>query len=348
MTRRMFFVLVLLSVITFSLVVAKLWYGTSSTFYKQLQQQAQANHIDFDVSMQTKTYASLLQTQRGFLQELNFFKDLYNRHNFKQVSVQKTCKIPQIIHHIWLGGALRENDEHLYTSWRTCNPEWTFIFWTDDPKNNNKGDRVIYSFDELEHVLSSSHEPLRIVVNTSNLSFENKIYFDQSPNYGEKSDILRYEIVYRFGGVYVDCDFECYKELTLLHHMYDFYTGLQPLDTNRVQLGCALFGAIPKHPIMKNCVENIKHNRHIPQIIAKTGPLFFTREFYKTAGRAGLKDIAFPASYFYPCGYEERYKAKSLWCKVESFANHHWAGSWLEPSGFVKNHPTKTIAARLN
>ena len=28
---------------------------------------------------------------------------------------------------------------------------------------------------------------------------------------GEKSDIFRYEILYRFGGVYVDTDFECIK-----------------------------------------------------------------------------------------------------------------------------------------
>jgi len=314
----------------------KLTYGRPSSENRQLQQQARDAYVDFDTSMQTNAYATLFQSHRNYRQDLDFFKSLYNRYNLKQVSVQPECKIPKIIHHIWLGSMLNEKDQAFYESWRANNTDWTFIFWTDNPANYNKGQIIVRSFEELEHHLhNGTPGPLHLVVDTHNLIFENRAYFDQSNNYGEKSDILRYEIVYRFGGVYVDCDFECYKDLTLLHHMYDFYTGLQPLDTNRVQLGCALFGAIPNHPILRSCVENIKHNRHIPQIIAKTGPLFFTREFYKTAGRHDLKDIAFPASYFYPRGYEERYKPKSLWCKAESFATHHWAGSWLEPSGFV-------------
>ena len=333
-----------ITIVTASCLIAvgiKLTYGRMSSENKQLQQQARNAHVDFDISMQTNAYATLFQSQRGYKQELEFFKSLYNRYNLKQVAVHNECKIPKIINHIWLGSALREKDLVLYESWRTHNPDWTFVFWTDNKANYDKGDTVVHSFEELEQILhSKAHNPLRIVVDIRDLKFENRVYLDQSNNYGEQSDILRYEIVYRFGGVYVDCDFECYKDLTLLHHTYDFYTGLQPLDTNRVQLGCALFGAIPNHPIMRSCVENIKHNRHIPQIIVKTGPIFFTREFYKTAGRTNLKDIAFPASYFYPRGYEERHKPKSLWCKTESFATHHWAGSWLEPSGFVNKQKT--------
>ncbi len=319
----------------------KFIYNKRSAENIQLQQQARNAHIDFDTSMQTNAYTNLINSQRGYRQELEFFRSLYNRYNLKQIAVQSECKIPKIINHIWLGSALSEKDQGFYESWRAHNNDWTFIFWTDNPANYNKGDIIAHSFEEIETILQKNAlSPLRIVVDTRNLNFENRVYFDQTNNYGEQSDILRYEVVYRLGGVYVDCDFECYKELTLFHHMYDFYTGLQPLDTNRVQLGCALFGAIPKHPILRSCVENIKHNRHIPQIIAKTGPIFFTREFYKIAGRAELKDIAFPSSYFYPRGYEERHKPKSLWCKSESFATHHWAGSWLEPSGFIKKQIT--------
>lgn len=339
--KRNRYALVLIIAGCFSALGIKFIYSRISTHHKQLQQQARDAHIDFDVSMQTNAFANLIDTHQGYRQDLDFFKSLYNRHNLKKVTVQNECKIPKIIHHIWLGSALSEKDQGFYESWRTHNADWTFIFWTDNPSNYNKGDTVVHSFEELEQLLhNNASTPIRIVVDTHALNFENRTYFDQSINYGEKSDILRYEAVYRFGGVYVDCDFECYKGLELFHHMYDFYTGLQPLDTNRVQLGCALFGAIPKHPILRNCIENIKHNQHIPQIIAKTGPLFFTREFCKLAGRAELKDIAFPASYFYPRGYEERHKPKSMWCKTESFATHHWAGSWLEPSGFVQQKTT--------
>lgn len=43
-------------------------------------------------------------------------------------------------------------------------------------------------------------------------------------NYGEKSDILRYEILCQFGGIYVDCDFECLKSFDGLL-MCRFFTG---------------------------------------------------------------------------------------------------------------------------
>lgn len=340
--KRKIYLITMLTVSCVAVIGIKFIYSRQSAENKQLQQQARNAYVDFDTSMQTNAYANLMHSKRGYRQELEFFRSLYNRHNFKKLTVQNECKIPKIINHIWLGSALSDKDESFYQSWRTYNPDWTFIFWTDNPANYNKGDILVHSFEEIEDILQkNAQRTLRIVVDVRNLKFENRVYFDQTNNYGEQSDILRYEAVYRFGGVYVDCDFECYKDLTMLHHMYDFYTGLQPLDTNRVQLGCALFGAVPKHPILRSCVENIKHNRHIPQIIAKTGPIFFTREFCKTAGRNQLKDIAFPSSYFYPRGYEERHKPKSLWCKNESFATHHWAGSWLEPSGFIKK-PTIT------
>ena len=36
----------------------------------------------------------------------------------------------------------------------------------------------------------------------------NQELFDKAKNYGEKSDILKWELVYRFGGVYIDTDME--------------------------------------------------------------------------------------------------------------------------------------------
>ena len=91
------------------------------------------------------------------------------------------------------------------------------------------------------------------------------------------------------------------------------------------------------HPVLKAGVEHIKNHQHIKQIVVKTGPIHFTKTFLSMAGKTGLRDIALPASYFYPCGYEQRGTAKDLWCKAESYAVHHWAGSWLKPEAFVRS-----------
>src|SRR5579863_1157636 len=306
-----------------------------------LRNLAHHHYVDFDTSMQTDNFAPLIQTQPGAAQLMSFFKDLYETNSFKKLDVHASPLIPKIIHHIWMGSPVRIQDIPLYQSWHTHHPNWTFIFWTDHESNFDKGDVVVRSFEELDKILADNKgKACKIVVDVRGLHYENKLFFDEAMNYGERKDILDYEFIERYGGTYVDLDFECYRPLDVFHHIYDFFTGLQPLDTGRVQLGAALFGAVPHHPIMKQCVENLKHNRHIPQIVAKTGPLYFTREFYKVAGRSGLKDIAFPASYFYPMGYEDQRKLKSEWCKNESWATHHWAGSWLLPSGFVQKTVT--------
>ena len=48
-----------------------------------------------------------------------------------------------------------------------------------------------------------------------------------------------------------------------------------------------------------------------------------------------LKDIALPATYFYPMSYNQRGMVKSTWIKPEAYAVHHWAGSWLKSEAFV-------------
>ncbi len=285
--------------------------------------------------MQIARYSEVL-TRADYKRVYDIFKQLYEQNSFDHLKPAQTARIPKIIHIMWLGGKLPREYESYVQSWRTFHPDWTILFWTDNQLNYDQGTKVVHAFDDLERQLKMIKGGERIAIDTAQLQFDNRSFYDQAMNYGEKSDILKWEIVYRFGGVYVDIDFECLHSLDKYHHTYDFYTGIQPLDTNIVQLGAALYGGVPGHPVMKACVENIKHNQHIKQIIMKTGPLHFTKMFIQIAGKAELRDIAFPASYFYPCGYEERGTQKDLWCKTESSAVHHWAGSWLKPEAFVR------------
>ena len=292
-------------------------------------------YVTFDDSMGLTDNSTLLQ-RSDFKYVYDVFKDVYEK-NSAHVYQPDNLRIPKIIHIMWLGGKMPAEYEAYVASWAKFHPDWTILFWTDNQLNYDKGKEVAHSFDALETRLQKVSGGERIVIDAHNLSYENKQFYDQAINYGEKSDILKWEIVYRFGGVYVDIDFECLQSLESFHHTYDFYTGIQPLDTNMVQLGAALYGAIPHHPILKACVENIKNNQHIKQIVVKTGPIHFTKTFLAFAGKTGLRDIAFPASYFYPCGYEQRGHPKVEWVKNESCAVHHWAGSWLKPEAFIRS-----------
>lgn len=292
-------------------------------------------YVEFDDSMKLNHFKQMLE-RSDFAYVYKFFKQIYEENSFQKLQPQKALIIPQIIHIMWLGKKLPEEYQPYVASWRKFHPNWTILFWTDNPINYNQGNEVMYTFDQLVQRLARVRGGESIVINTDQLKFENRGFYDRANNYGEKSDILKWEIVYRFGGVYVDTDFECLQPLDVFHHTYDFYTGIQPLDTNMVQLGAALYGAIPSHPILEACVNNIKKNQDIKQIIVKTGPIHFTKMFLAVAGTTGLKDVAMPASYFYPCGYEQKGLPQKEWRQPESYAIHHWAGSWLKPEAFAK------------
>lgn len=257
----------------------------------------------FDESMQTEQYPKAIDTTKkivGIEGEVlfSFFKNLFEKNNVSQIDLEKENKIPKIIHQIWLGSPVPHVFTPFILSWKMYeNRGWKYKLWTDK---------------DIEQL------PL----------YNQKLY-DASNNAGEKSDIARWEILYRFGGVYVDMDFECLQPLDILHYAYDFYVGIQPLDTLFVQLGAALVGSRAGHPILKYCIETIAHNQSRKGVTQKTGPVHLTRSFYAAAGHGGLKDIALPASYFYPLGCREKAVNKQKWIQNGAFAVHWWSKSWM-------------------
>lgn len=298
--------------------------------------------VPFDQSMKGEDFPSVLEDESNAAL-YGFLRTLYEENSLRNTTVRSAPTIPTLVHLIWLGGRLPSEYERFVQSWYDHHPRWTILFWTDSSANFDRGS-VVRSFDELSRWLEADPVAARMVIDTSNLEFDNRPFFDQATNYGERSDILKWEIVYRYGGLYVDVDFESLKPIDTFHERYDFYTGIQPLDTGRVQLGAALFGARPLHPILKRCVEGIRENQHLRRIIARTGPLHFTQAFRETAGVTDDSiEVAMPASYFYPCDYEERSMAEPIWRKEESFAVHHWAGSWLKPEAFVPKVSVPTV-----
>lgn len=273
---------------------------------REFTNELQSKHVSFDDSMQRSEYKKIL-TQDYSKSTYGKFKQLYEKNNFSQVQPQRTEKIPKIIHQIWLGSPFPYEYKQYQKSWQEHHPGWEYKLWTDDA--------------------------------VSRLKLANQDLYDASMNYGEKSDILRYELLYRYGGLYVDTDFECLQPFDVLHHSYDFFIGIQPLDTGYSQLGIGLIGSVPGHPLLKHCIDLIRGN-NTKQIIARTGPIHCTNVFYHFAGKESTIDVALPASYFYPCGYAQKGQPQSEWRRPESFAVHHWAASWTKPQGFVntKNH----------
>jgi len=264
------------------------------------------NYIDFDVSMQSDKYPKCIGRTRWGVgiqgdRLLDFFRNLYNKNNLSQVTTSEKPKIPKIIHHVWLGGPVPETLQKYVDSVKKLHPDWEHKLWTDKE--------------------------------AASITLDNQKLFDTAQNLGEKSDILRYEVLYRYGGVYVDTDIEGLKQFDILNYCYDFYIGIQPLDSGFLQLGIGIIGSTPGHPILKHMITNLPKNcQTYKKTVSKTGPFAFTASFFLTADKQDTIDIAFPASYFYPIDCEEpqeEHKNKIKSKNLGAFCIHWWGKTWL-------------------
>jgi mannosyltransferase OCH1-like enzyme len=271
-------------------------------------QQPSFLYVDFDTSMKLHQHADKLTPGWG-QPVMQVFKALYARNNVKNVPYDPQLRIPRIIHQIWLGGPLPEKYHAWQATWKQYHPDWEYHLWTDDDI-------------EKLHALGNF--------------FVGKTYeyYQEATNYGERSDILKILLIYYYGGLYADTDFECLRSCEILHHYYDMYIGIQPMDVAYVQLGYALFGAYPRHPFIKKVVETLDTARVHPEIVRRTGPIMITDCFVRYAPEMPHRIVALPASYFYPRDYNDPLEPRS-WIKPESFAVHHWAGSWLAPEANI-------------
>ncbi len=306
-----------------------------------LQKPDWADSINFDIAMGKGTpyFVWCLFAEQGNYticthpapaRDLYFFlKGLHQKNSLARVAVEQQPKIPKIIHMIWLGKEFPEKFHAYRNSWIEKHPEWTHILWIDNPINYKYGTAIEDIANLKQDLLDDAYATKQLVISIKDIQLHNKSIFDAAENLAEKSDILRYELLYRLGGVYVDTDFECIKPLDILNHCYDFYCGIQPLD-ECLALNIALFGSKAHHPILKHCIATIKENQTQDHLIKRSGPVHFTKSFWATAASSGI-NIALPATFFYPLPLYQKYisnEQKRQFIKPESFGIHHWAASW--------------------
>lgn len=249
----------------------------------------------------------------------DFFSDLYYKNILRASEDQDKLRIPKIIHQIWLGSPVPKVFEKWMNSWASLQG-WQYMLWTDE--------------------------------NVKDLRMHNQHIYNQSTNYGEKSDILRLEILSKFGGVYVDVDFECLKPEVFeeLHHSYDFYIGFEPLEHGFVQkfnmfkVCNAIVASAPSHPLIQDLIINLRANYYAYfkncSVIQRTGPSFLTRMIceHELAGLHTKRNMYLPCTFFYPTSEQEtRYflEHPDIPCRLrkETAGFHYWFGSWWREKG---------------
>lgn len=250
------------------------------------------------------------------LARLQLFQSIYEQQSVHLQQPSDVVRIPHVIHFIWIGPKPfpYESVENI-RSWMGKHPDWTFKFWTDRERP------LPCPGMQYAHVQGFPFTHLQSC-------------YEQSDSYAEKADLLRYEILYREGGVYVDHDVKCLKAFDLLNSAYDFYCGIDM--PNGISLpSCIvptnnLIGVCQGHPILAECLRSVKEKWEgigleypgtdrdsvFNRVLHRTFWLF-GEAVQSRHGLEGRRDVVFPSYYF-----DAPRDDLALW------ARHLYAGTW--------------------
>jgi mannosyltransferase OCH1-like enzyme len=135
----------------------------------------------------------------------------------------------------------------------------------------------------------------------------------------ELSNLVRYEILSRHGGIYVDTDVECRRSFKPVLHGIEAFAGLELPG----RVGTAVLGAVPGHSAFTRaaheCRATLGLGAHSPDA---NGPYFLSLIFEQ---EPGVRILAQPA--FYPYLWTEPERSGDSF--PDAYAVHHWAGSWI-------------------
>lgn len=177
-------------------------------------------------------------------------------------------KIPKIIHQIWLGDQSKR-PSNLIKTWIDNNPTWEHKLWTEDE--------------------------------ISNLNLRCKKQFDENVHFAGKADILRYELLYNFGGFFIDADSECIRPLE------DFLCdnlGFAVYENETIRPGLianGYLGSVKNSTLLNLIIEHISNinNINVAMPWEVTGPKLLTYFVNNT----NFEFKVYPSHYFIPIHY---------------------------------------------
>lgn len=132
----------------------------------------------------------------------------------------RTEAIPKKIHYIWFsGGKIPQRLQGYIDGWKRLCPDYEIILWNEDNYDISKNGYM-------------------------KAAYENK-------RWGFVTDYARLDVIYRYGGIYMDTDVEMVRRPDELL-FNDAYIGFERLSTVNTGSG---FGARPGFPILKELME---------------------------------------------------------------------------------------------
>lgn len=232
-------------------------------------------------------------------------------------------RIPKIIHQIWSGidEPLPDFFRELGETWKEFHPEWKYELW-----NHERMEQFIKEFYP-----------------------EKWDMYNRFPHNIQRWDAIRYLILDKIGGMYVDFDYEALKSLQPLLKDKSCCFALEPESHCKnfnmpLMFNNALMACVPEHPFMRKIIDNVFTLENIltrepdrtKYILKTTGPWILIK-LYENSGNEEQKDI-----YLIPCKYVTPFdnsQAVSLRSGLyneelertldDAYAVHYFFGGWV-------------------
>ncbi len=212
------------------------------------------------------------------------------------IALAGTTSIPKILHQIWLGkGEMPLNQRRWRRRFAEMNPHWEMRLWTD------------VGGDNLPPILNRN-------------AWDACTNIGGTPGCVMRSDILRLELLARFGGVYLDTDVKPIRPLDeMCPPEVRAWTACEQLDI----VSNAAMGFPANHPAMWHAVAMIEES-------------FFERRYVGDQAGPGLiarvvtqydNVVIYPPAYFHPTVEEVQSNPNG---PAFLKAAHLFAGTWLD------------------
>lgn len=203
-------------------------------------------------------------------------------------------KIPKTIHQIWLGK--KPMPKHLMATCWKINKSWDYQLWTEDNLPND---------------------------------FINQYHIEQMSklqnNYPEagQSDIIRYEILYRHGGFFVDADSGFINPLDDFFTENDSFCCFESEDFRGILLANGYLASTQENDLMWILIQELNKKESVIKDLPwiETGPLFFTQAVINY-NYERLK--VYPSHYFIP----KHFSNPKTYCGPDKvYCTQHWGST---------------------